>query len=77
MKTINFKLKKKLHEVYFIEPNDLGIGVITKIYKVFTKPIKTMPFIFILPISVFIALTIYIIFGVMIIRLATIFQYGF
>ncbi len=77
MGTINFKLKKKLYEVYFIEPNDLGIGVITKIYKIFTKPIKTMPFLFILPISIFIALSIYIIFGVLIIRLATILQYGF
>jgi hypothetical protein len=77
MKTINLKLKNKVNEVYFIPPNDLGFVPLTKLYKLFTRPLKTAPFIIIIPLSFLAAIVGYYVFGYLIVRLASILQYGF
>lgn len=77
MITLNLRFKKKLEEVFFITPNNLGIDFLTDIYKRITAPIKIMPFIFILPLSLFIALILYMILRVSAIRLTNLLQHGF
>jgi len=77
MKAANFYLKKKMEEVFIIEPNDLNIGFLTSFYKKATSYLKTTPFIIIIPLSFLVGLFIYLIFGYLIVRLTTLFQYGF
>ena len=77
MKAANFYLKKKMREVFIIEPNDLNIGFLTNFYKKATAYLKTAPFIIIIPFSLLVGLFIYLIFGYLIVRLTTLLQYGF
>lgn len=77
MKTINWRLKKKLNEVFFIEPNDLGWEVMTNIYKILTVHFKTAPFIIVVPLSLVISFFLYLIFGHLVVRLVSLLQYGF
>jgi len=77
MKTANFYLKKKMEEVFIIEPNDLSISFLTNFYKKLTAYLKTTPFIIIIPLSFLVGLVIYLIFGYLIVRLTTLLQHGF
>lgn len=77
MKTLNYRLRQKLEEVYFVQPNDLGYPFLTNIYHKITKFFKTMPFIFIIPTSFMGALILYVLFGSLIIKLVSLLQYGF
>ncbi len=77
MKTIEYKLKRRLHETYFIEPNDLGIDWLTKIYKTITAPLKTIPIIYIIPLSIILGVAIFLLLNQLIVKLVTILQYGF
>jgi len=77
MKTANFYLKKKMKEVFIVEPNDLNIDFLTNFYKKATSYLKTTPFIIIIPFSFLAGLFIYLIFGYLIVRLTTLLQYGF
>lgn len=77
MKTISFRLKKKLNEIYVIEPNNLGFQLLNNFYKKVTSYFKTAPFIIIIPLSFLIAVSLYFIFGYFLVRLTTILQYGF
>ena len=77
MKTINYKIRQKLNEVYLVEPNDLGLPFVNNLYHGITKFFKTAPFIFIIPSSFIGALIMYLLFGSMIIKLASVLQYGF
>lgn len=70
-------VKRKLHEIFVIEPNDLGIHFITSVYKRITGHLKTMPFIFIIPACLIAALLASLIFGHLAVRLVTLLQYGF
>ncbi len=66
-----------MREVYFVEPNNLGADFITRIYKELTAPLKTMPLIFIIPLSIIIGFFAYLILNQLIVKLATLLQYGF
>lgn len=77
MKTIRLQIKKRLNEAFIVEPNDLGTGVLTSLYKMFTTHLKRMPFILIIPLSIFAVLLLYGIFNYLIVRLVSILQYGF
>ncbi|OGK10712.1 hypothetical protein A2767_04505 [Candidatus Roizmanbacteria bacterium RIFCSPHIGHO2_01_FULL_35_10] len=77
MKTLNYRLKQKLDEVYTVEPNNLGFPLLTNSYHNVTKFFKTMPFIFVIPLSFIIAGILYFVFGTLVVKLATLLQYGF
>lgn len=77
MNITNGRFKKKLNEVYFITPNNLGVNPLTNLYKKIVDPIKIMPFIFIIPISFLIGLALYLIFGLHTIKFTSLLQYGF
>lgn len=77
MKTFEYRIHKKIQEIYSVEPNDLGLGILTNYYKRFTAYLKTLPFIFIIPLSFVFAFVLYFLFGKLMVRLVTILQYGF
>jgi len=77
MTEINLRLKKKLDEVFSIEPNDLGIDFITFYFKKITAYFKTIPFVYVIPFTFLISLVLYLLLGKLLIRLVTILQYGF
>lgn len=72
-----YRLKNKLDEIYLIEPNDLGYPLLTRFYKRFTVHLKSMPFLLIVPSSIFISMVMYVLLGALLVKLATILQYGF
>lgn len=77
MRLTNNKLKKSLNEVFFIEPNDLGLGFINYLYKKTTHPLKFVPFIIVIPIAFLAATIMYFVFGQLLIKLVSLLQYGF
>ena len=77
MKTINIRLKKKLNEVFFIEPNDLGIDFLTFYFKKITAYFKVIPFIYVVPFTFLISIILYFLLGRLLVRLVTILQYGY
>jgi len=77
MKTINYRLQQKLEEVFFLEPNELGVSYLTSLYKKTTSYLKSLPFIVIIPLSLMAAVFIYLLLGKLIIKLVTLLQYGF
>ncbi|MFA5135802.1 MAG: hypothetical protein WC489_00230 [Patescibacteria group bacterium] len=77
MKSNFGRLKHRLNEVYNVEPNDLGLPFLTLWYRRVNKYFKRMPFRIVVPASLLGALLLYLIFGYMVVRLASILQYGF
>lgn len=70
-------LQKRVDEIYALKPNDLHIPLLTHIYKLSTGPLKVFPFKLLLPASLGASLFLYLILGYVLIRLASILQYGF
>lgn len=77
MKTTANKLKKSLNDVFFIEPNNLGLGFMNYFYKKITHPLKFAPFIIVIPMAFLAAIIMYFIFGQLLIKLVSLLQYGF
>lgn len=77
MKDINFRMKQKMNEVFSIEPNDLGTGYLTIFFKKITSYLKTMPFIYVIPLTFLVSIFLYFVLGRFLIKLVTILQYGF
>lgn len=77
MNRINLRMKQKLNEVFFVEPNDLGAGFLTNYFRKFTAYLKIIPFIYIIPISLFVSFFLYFVLGRFLIKLVTVLQYGF
>ena len=78
VKSINYRLKTKLNEVYSVEPSDLGIKPLTNLYKLITSYFKTMPFVWIIPLSFILAFLLYFGSGrLLLIRIVSLLQYGF
>lgn len=77
MKEINLRLKRKLNEVFSVEPNDLGTGFFNQNFKKITAYFKTVPFVYVIPLAFLISLILYLLLGRLLIRLVTILQYGF
>ena len=70
-------LHNKIEDVYMVEPNDLGDTRITEIYRSIAARFKVMPFIYVIPVAVVFTFFSYFLFGALIIKLATLLQYGF
>ena len=77
MQPFQYRLQQKLEEVFFLEPNDLGFSFTTTLYHRVTRFLKTMPFIFIVPLSFVVATALYFIFGSLLVKLTSLLQYGF
>jgi len=77
MRTINFRLKKKMDEVFSLEPNNLNWSVFTDFYKLITSPLKSMPFLIVIPLSFIAAMIFYFIFNYWLIKLVSLLQHGF
>jgi len=77
MKNINFRMKQKMNEVFLVEPNELGIGFLTIYFKKITAYLKIMPFIYIIPLTLFVSISLYFILGRFLVNLVTLLQYGF
>jgi len=71
------KLTNRLHEVIVVEPNDLGVPLLTHYYRKVNGFFKTAPFIFVVPLTLLAALLLVILFGVLAVRLTSLLQYGF
>ncbi|MFW5703609.1 MAG: hypothetical protein ACOCXQ_02140 [Patescibacteria group bacterium] len=69
-------LKQQLREIYSIEPNDLHMGLLTRIYKQITRHLKQMPFIYIIPLAFLTSIGLYLIFGQLVVGLVSLLQYG-
>lgn len=74
MKTLSLNWGKKLKEVYFIPPNDLGYACLTKIYKKVAACLKIAPFVYIIPLSILLGLVLYFVFGYLIVKIVSILQ---
>ena len=70
-------VKQKLDEVFIVEPNNLGLVTLTNIYKKLTKSLKIAPFVYLIPSSLLIVLLVYYFFGIYLVRLVNLLQYGF
>ncbi len=77
MKKMDFRMKQKLNEVFFIEPNDLGINFLTIYFKKITAYLKIVPFIYIVPFTILTSLILYLFLGKLLVNLVTILQYGY
>lgn len=77
MTTARYRLKHKLEEVFILEPNDLGNGVLTSLFKRTSAFLKVMPFLYILPMSLVLSFMAYVLFGALIVKLVSLLQYGF
>lgn len=70
-------MKQKLNEVFSIESNDLGVNFLTNYFKRFTAYLKVAPFVYIVPITFLISVSLYFLLGRFLIKLVTVLQYGF
>jgi hypothetical protein len=70
-------MKQKMNEVFLVEPNELGINYLTIYFKKITAYLKTMPFVYIIPLALFVSIFSYFILGRFLIKLVTVLQYGF
>ena len=70
-------LKKHLREVNVVEPNDLGIPLLTNTYRKINIFFKTAPFMFVVPIAILGATGLVYLFGILAVRLVSLLQYGF
>lgn len=77
MKSNIFQLRRKLNEVYVVEPNDLGFPYLTSLYRRINIFFKRMPFIIVVPASLLGALLLSVFFGYLVVRLTSMLQYGF
>ena len=73
----NYRLTQKMEETFSVEPNNLGIGILTSLYKKVTIYLKNLPFLVIIPLAFLLAVFIYLIVGHLVVKLTTLLQYGF
>ncbi|MEK7634250.1 MAG: hypothetical protein AAB437_05400 [Patescibacteria group bacterium] len=77
MRSINLRMKQKLNEVFSVESNDLGANFLTNYFKRFTAYLKVAPFVYIIPITFLVSVSLYFLLGRFLIKLVTVLQYGF
>ncbi len=70
-------LRTKLNQTYELTPNHFGISVVDRLFSLVTQPLKTFPFKFYVPMAIIAAGIMYLFVGFLVVRLATILQYGF
>ncbi|PIZ64998.1 hypothetical protein COY14_03290 [Candidatus Roizmanbacteria bacterium CG_4_10_14_0_2_um_filter_36_9] len=67
----------EFENIFLLAPNNLHSQRLNRYYKYLTKPLKSMPFYLIIPLSVSIAMLAYALLGRLIIHLVTLLQHGF
>ena len=77
MRSINLRLKRKMNEVFSIEPNDLGVNFLTNYFRKIAARLKIMPFIYVIPVTLLTSIFLYFVLGRFLIKLVTVLQYGF
>lgn len=77
MHTFQYRLQQKLEETFSIEPNDLSSNLLTLAYSKATSFLKNLPFVVIIPLSLIVAVLVYLLIGRLVVNLATLLQYGF
>jgi hypothetical protein len=75
--TFAHNLDRQFDRIFSVPPNDLGNKQLTFFYKLFTRPLKQMPFLYIIPFSFLTAVFLYYLLGPLLIKLVSILQYGF
>jgi hypothetical protein len=70
-------IRDKFKKIYRIPPNDLHFKPLTTAYKIFTRRLKFMPFLYLLPIAIIIAIVFQLFAGKMVIDLTSLLQNGF
>lgn len=68
-------LEKKLEEISFPAPQDLGFA--TGVYKKVTAPLKTAPWKILLPVSFLVSVAVWQIMGKLFVRLVSVLQAAF
>ncbi|MBP9691393.1 hypothetical protein KBD81_04915 [Candidatus Woesebacteria bacterium] len=71
------RILKHFEDIYSLPPNDLHNSVLTRLYKMGTAPLKSVPFLYIIPLSVLVAAALYLLTGQLVIKLVSLLQYGF
>ncbi len=71
------ELLRQFNRIYTIPPNDLHVSFLTGWYKRLTSPLKGIPLIYIIPLSLFMVGALYWVLRGGVIRLTTLLQYGF
>jgi len=71
------ELKNTYRRIYTVSPNDLGNHTLTWLYKLLTRPIKALPFLYFVPLSIIGSLVLYFLLGQFAIKLVNLLQYGF
>ncbi|MBP9690586.1 hypothetical protein KBD81_00745 [Candidatus Woesebacteria bacterium] len=71
------RILKHFEEIYSLPPNDLHNNLLTRLYKLGTAPLKNVPFLYIIPISILVGAVLYLVTGQLVIRLVNLLQYGF
>ncbi|MDP4011827.1 MAG: hypothetical protein Q8P72_06410 [Candidatus Roizmanbacteria bacterium] len=71
------KLDLELERIFELQPNDLHVPALTYMYKKLTRPLKSLPIVYIVPLSIGSAIFMYLVFGPMVVRLVSLLQYGF
>ena len=71
------KLDKKFDRIFDLEPNDLQFPLLTYVYKLLTRPLKSIPIVYIVPLSLVGAIFLYLVFGPLVVKLVSLLQYGF
>jgi len=77
MRSMNLRLKRKMNEVFSIEPNDFGVNFLTNYFRKITSYLKIMPFVYVIPVTFLVLISLYFLLGRILIRLVTVLQYGF
>lgn len=75
--SISHKIDQEFQRIFSIQPNDLGHKHLTSLYKFFTGPLKNLPFIYLIPLSVLFSVMVYIVLGNLVVKVVNILQYGF
>lgn len=71
------RLLKQFEQISSLPPNDLHNRSLTSWYKLVTRPLKSIPLLFIIPLSVVASSLLYFIVGPLVIYLASFLQHGF
>jgi len=77
MRTVPVRISKKYREIFAVKPNSLGNPLFDLLYKSVVRFFKTAPFVVIIPTVMLMVVLIYLIVGPLLVRLASMLQYGF
>jgi len=70
-------LQKKLNEVYVISPNKFSNTILDGVFRTITSRLKYLPFQIYIPVAILLVVSLYLSIGYLVVRLASILQYGF